>query len=102
TGEVVESVLMQEGVLDSISAGSLVIDMSSIPPEQARSHASRLHERSIRYLDAPVSGGTVGAAEASLSIMAGGERADVEYANSIFSALGKATHIGAHGCGQLA
>lgn len=102
TGDVVESILMQEGVLDSISAGSLVIDMSSIPPEQARDHAMRFQAQEIHYLDAPVSGGTVGAAEATLSIMVGGEKTDFERASSIFSALGKATHIGAHGCGQLA
>ena len=102
TGDVVESVLMQEDVLNSISAGSLVIDMSSIPPEQARVHAACLQERGIAYLDAPVSGGTVGAAEATLSIMAGGEKNDFERAHSVFSALGKSTFIGAHGCGQLA
>ncbi len=102
TGDVVESVLMQEDVLGSISAGSLVIDMSSIPPEQARDHAMRLQARDIHYLDAPVSGGTIGATEATLSIMVGGEKTDFERANAIFSALGKATHIGAHGCGQLA
>lgn len=102
TGDVVESVLMEDDVLGSISAGSLVIDMSSIPPEQARDHAIRLQARDICYLDAPVSGGTVGAVEATLSIMAGGEKTDFERANPIFNTLGKATHIGAHGCGQLA
>lgn len=102
TGDIVEAVLMQEKVLSAIKAGSLVIDMSSIPPELARDHAARLAEREIAYLDAPVSGGTVGAAEASLAIMAGGLKSDFERATSVFNKLGKATYIGAHGCGQLA
>ena len=102
TGDIVEAVLMQEKVLNAIKAGSLVIDMSSIPPELARDHAARLAERKIAYLDAPVSGGTVGAAEASLAIMAGGSKSDFEHATCVFNKLGKATYIGAHGCGQLA
>jgi len=102
TGQVVEDVLFQADALQAIQAGSLVIDMSSIPPEMARQHALRLKELGIDYLDAPVSGGTVGAAEATLSIMAGGDKAAFEKAAPVFAPLGKATYIGQHGCGQLA
>lgn len=102
TGDVVESVLMDPGLVSAITPNSLVIDMSSIPPETARDHAARLREHHINYLDAPVSGGTVGAAEASLSIMVGGIRENFDRAYGVFNALGKATYIGANGCGQLA
>jgi len=101
TGDIVEAVLMQKDVLSAIKAGSLVIDMSSIPPELARDHSARLAAREIAYLDAPVSGGTVGAEEASLAIMVGGSKSDFERATDVFKALGKATYIGSHGCGQL-
>lgn len=102
TGKVVEEVLFLPSAFEHIQKGSLVIDMSSIPPELARQHATKLSEHGIDYLDAPVSGGTVGAAEATLSIMVGGERAGFEKAQAVFDALGKSTYIGQHGCGQLA
>ena len=60
-GEAVESVLMPDALLETISPGAMVIDMSSIAPTQAKEHAVRLRKRGIRYLDAPVSGGTLGA-----------------------------------------
>jgi len=102
TGDVVDQVIMQDSTFKSIREGALVIDMSSIPPELARTHAATLAAHNIRYLDAPVSGGTVGAAEATLSIMAGGSKEDFEQASALFNALGKATYIGDYGCGQLA
>jgi 2-hydroxy-3-oxopropionate reductase len=58
-------------------------------------------KRGLGYLDAPVSGGTKGAEEASLSIMAGGEAEDFEFASPVFDVLGRATHVGPVGCGQL-
>ncbi|WP_369820669.1 NAD(P)-dependent oxidoreductase, partial [Oleiphilus sp. HI0125] len=76
--------------------------MSSIPPEQARAHAQLLKNYGISYLDAPVSGGTVGAEQATLSIMAGGNKNDFDKALPIFNAMGSATHIGPHGTGQVA
>ena len=80
----------------------LVVDMSSILPRQARDHAARLAALGVMHLDAPVSGGTVGAEAGTLAIMAGGDMADFERAVPVFSALGRATHVGPHGAGQLA
>ena len=102
TGDVVESVLVNKETLHALQPGTLVIDMSSIPPEQARHHAALISSFGAQYLDAPVSGGTVGAEQATLSIMAGGEKSDFERAEPVFNALGKATYIGANGCGQVA
>jgi 3-hydroxyisobutyrate dehydrogenase-like beta-hydroxyacid dehydrogenase len=101
-GDVVESVLFGHGVDAALKPGCLVIDMSSIKPSQARSHAQRLAGRGIAHLDAPVSGGTVGAEAGTLAIMVGGEAADFERALPVFAPLGRATHVGPHGAGQLA
>lgn len=101
-GDVVESVLFGQGVAQVLKPGTLVIDMSSIKPAQARDHARRLADHGARHLDAPVSGGTVGAAAGSLAIMAGGDAADFEQARPVFAPLGRATHVGPHGAGQLA
>ena len=101
-GEVVESVLMHPDTLAAIRPGTLVIDMSSILPAQARDHAQRLASHGAQHMDAPVSGGTVGAEQGTLAIMAGGEAADVERARPVLEALGRLTHVGPHGAGQLA
>lgn len=101
-GDVVESVLFGQGVAQVLKPGTLVIDMSSIKPAQARDHARRLAEHGARHLDAPVSGGTVGAEAGTLAIMAGGDAADFEQARPVFAPLGRATHVGPHGAGQLA
>ena len=87
---------------DALRVGSLFIDMSSILPEQAREHARLLTERGVRALDAPVSGGTLGAEAGTLAIMAGGDAADVEAAHGVLSALGRPVHVGPAGAGQLA
>ncbi|MDX1560337.1 MAG: NAD(P)-dependent oxidoreductase, partial [Marinobacter sp.] len=100
--DVVEQVLVTQGALEALKPGALVIDMSSIQPSVARQHAELAAERGAGYVDAPVSGGTLGAAEARLSIMAGGSEADVERARPVFEALGKCTRIGPVGSGQLA
>ncbi|RFP80008.1 NAD(P)-dependent oxidoreductase [Hydrogenophaga sp. SNF1] len=101
-GEVVEDVLFRQGVAEALPRGSLVIDMSSIQPRQARDHAARLAARGVHHLDAPVSGGTVGAEAGTLAIMAGGKPADVERARAVLEVLGRVTHVGPHGSGQLA
>ena len=101
-GRVVEEVLFGLGTTDGLRPGSLVIDMSSIQPRQARDHAARLAALGIHHLDAPVSGGTVGAEAGTLAIMAGGKPADFERALPVFASLGRATHVGPHGSGQLA
>ena len=100
--DVVERVLVEQGVLDALKPGALIIDMSSIQPSVARRHAELAAQQGAGYVDAPVSGGTVGASEARLSIMAGGSEADVARALPIFEALGKCIRIGPVGSGQLA
>jgi 2-hydroxy-3-oxopropionate reductase len=101
-GPVVGQVLFGLGTTASIEPGGLVVDMSSIKPSEAREHAARLRELSIDYLDAPVSGGTLGAENGTLAIMAGGEMATLERALPVLQCLGRATHVGPTGTGQLA
>ena len=101
-GGIVELVLFEQGVAKALQSGSLVIDMSSIAPAQARTHALRLGQLGLRYLDAPVSGGTLGAEQGTLAIMAGGSEADLAEAHMVLQHLGKSTLVGPHGCGQLA
>jgi 3-hydroxyisobutyrate dehydrogenase-like beta-hydroxyacid dehydrogenase len=99
---VVGEVLFDLGTAPAMAAGTLVIDMSSIRPSEARDHAARLGERGVAHLDAPVSGGTVGAEQGTLAIMAGGRLQDYQRALPLFSALGRPTHVGPHGAGQMA
>ncbi len=101
-GPVVAEVLFAQGTAAAMRKGSLFIDMASIQPREARDHASRLGELGVAHLDAPVSGGTVGAEAGSLAIMVGGKAADYQRALPVFMALGRPTHVGPHGAGQLA
>jgi 3-hydroxyisobutyrate dehydrogenase len=90
-----------DGIADGSHGGLLAIDMSTISPGVARSIATRGAERGFHTLDAPVSGGELGAVEARLTIMIGGESSDIERAMPIFRALGKTiVHMGPHGSGQ--
>ncbi|WP_227267987.1 NAD(P)-dependent oxidoreductase [Roseobacter weihaiensis] len=103
-GPIVQQVLF-EGVACAASAlrqGAVLIDMSSIKPAEARNHAMRLAEQGVRYLDAPVSGGTGGAQTATLAIMAGGAASDFEAVRPVLDTMGRATHVGPVGSGQLA
>ena len=101
-GTVVGDVLFSRGVAEALKPDALVIDMSSIQPSEARDHAARLSEMGIAHLDAPVSGGTLGAEQGTLAIMVGGEPAAFERAQAVFKVLGRPTHVGPHGAGQLA
>ena len=101
-GPAVENVLFAQGAASGLRPGSLVVDMSSIQPRQARDHAARLAALGVACLDAPVSGGTVGAEAGTLAIMAGGRAADFERALPVLQVLGRATHVGPMGSGQLA
>ena len=101
-GDVVEQVLFQGGVASAMNPGSVLVDMSSIKPAQARDHAERLGQFIITHLDAPVSGGTIGAEQGTLAIMVGGKASTFERARPVFAALGRATHVGPSGAGQLA
>lgn len=99
----VEQVILDEGgVIERIRPGSLVIDMSTISPKATRAIAAKLREKGVAMLDAPVSGGSEGAARGTLSIMVGGAAADFERAMPVFQAMGKTiTHVGAQGAGQM-
>lgn len=101
-GAVVADAVFVQGAAAALQPGSLFIDMSSIKPIEARDHAARLSELGVHYLDAPVSGGTVGAEQGTLAIMAGGNAADFARALPVFQHLGRATHVGPTGAGQLA
>lgn len=98
----VESVLFGEhGVASGLTEGKLVIDMSSISPIATREFAARVNINGYAYLDAPVSGGEVGAKAASLTIMVGGPEAAFERALPIFEKMGKnITLMGGNGAGQ--
>ncbi|HXP12903.1 MAG TPA: NAD(P)-dependent oxidoreductase [Stellaceae bacterium] len=103
SGPVVENVMFgPNGAAESLTKRALVIDMSSSPPEMARDHAKQLGSKGIDYLDAPVSGGTVGAAEGKLAIMAGGESRVFERALPVFAKLGNPVLVGPAGSGQIA
>ena len=99
-GAVVGEVLAL-GLLTALAPGTLLIDMSSVHPAIAREHAALVGVQGARYLDAPVSGGTVGAEAGTLAIMVGGEQADFAAAEPLLKLLGKPTLIGPHGSGQL-
>jgi len=101
-GKVVESVLFADGLAQALQQGSLLIDMSSIQPAQARAHGQRLAALGVGYLDAPVSGGTLGAEAGNLAIMAGGSGEDFERARPILTHFGRPTLVGPTGSGQLA
>ncbi|MHB8354114.1 MAG: NAD(P)-dependent oxidoreductase [Burkholderiales bacterium] len=101
-GPAVSEVLHLRGVAQAIAPRALFIDMSSIPPETARSHALLLAERGVDALDAPVSGGVVGAAAGTLAIMAGGDMDAFVRALPVFNSLGRATRVGPAGAGALA
>lgn len=100
----VEAVLLGEnGVIAGAKPGLLVVDMSTISPVTTREIATKLAEKGIRMLDAPVSGGDVGAIAGTLTIMVGGKAEDLDYVRPALEAMGKTiTHIGDHGAGQLA
>jgi 3-hydroxyisobutyrate dehydrogenase len=98
----VEAVLFgPEGVATGAAPGTLVVDMSTISPSATRDFASRLAEKGIAMLDAPVSGGSEGAQKGTLTIFVGGDAADLERARPVLEAMGKTiTHVGGHGAGQ--
>lgn len=90
------------GAASGLSENSLLIDMSSIAPVATRDFAERVRKLGARYLDAPVSGGEVGAKGGTLTIMVGGDAEDFERAMPIFEVMGKnITHVGPVGCGQV-
>jgi 2-hydroxy-3-oxopropionate reductase len=101
-GETVHDVLFAQGVAQTLSAGAIVIDMSSIRPDQAITHARLLAQRDVQQIDAPVSGGTSGAENATLAIMCGGDAQVFERVSNVLRCMGRPVLMGAHGTGQLA
>jgi 3-hydroxyisobutyrate dehydrogenase len=100
--DVEEVLLGPGGVIHGARPGTIVVDMSTISPIVTREIARKLGEKGIRMLDAPVSGGDIGARNATLSIMVGGDTDAFEECLPIFQAMGKTiTHIGGHGDGQI-
>lgn len=103
TPDVEQVVLGEEGVIRGARAGCVVVDMSTISPSVTRSIARQLAEYGVEMLDAPVSGGTVGAEAGTLSIMAGGKVDLFERVRPLFEVVGEnITHVGGHGAGQVA
>jgi len=99
--DVEDVVLGEDGVLSTARQGLLLIDMSTVRPDTARLVGEQARARGVRFLDAPVSGGEVGAVEATLSIMVGGSAEDFEAALPILGSLGKTiVHVGPIGSGQ--
>jgi 2-hydroxy-3-oxopropionate reductase len=101
TPDVEAALFSENGIASGLSAGKLVIDMSSIAPVETKKFAKRINELGCDYLDAPVSGGEVGAKAASLTIMVGGPEAAFEKAKPLFEKMGKnITLVGGNGDGQ--
>jgi 2-hydroxy-3-oxopropionate reductase len=98
----VEKVLFGEnGVADGLSAGNIVIDMSSISPVETKQYAEKINALGCKYLDAPVSGGEVGAKAGSLTIMVGGDQEAFDKAKPLFDLMGQnVTLVGGNGDGQ--
>ncbi len=101
TPDVETVVLGAEGVIHGAQPGALVVDCSTISPQATRTLATTLEAQGVAMLDAPVSGGSEGAARGTLSIMVGGSAEQFARALPAFEAMGKAiTHVGDHGAGQ--
>ena len=101
TPDVEAVILGDDGVIHGVSAGDLVIDMSTINPINTVEIAKQLNAKGVAMLDAPISGGSEGAANGTLSIMIGGSTEDVQRATPCFEAMGTTiTHVGEQGAGQ--
>ena len=98
--EAVNVVIDNDDFLNNLKSRSTVIDMSSIKPKTAKFHASKLNLKNVNYLDAPVSGGTIGAEEGSLAIMVGGEQKIFEEHLDILKIMGNPTLVGPITSGQ--
>jgi len=101
TPDVEKVILGEDGVINGVKEGSVVIDMSTISPSATKEIAAKLKEKNVEMLDAPVSGGDVGAINGMLSIMVGGAAETLERCRPVFEAMGKSiTHCGTNGMGQ--
>jgi 2-hydroxy-3-oxopropionate reductase len=103
TPDVEKVVLGENGIMAGVHQGLIYIDNSTIKPAAARQLAAELAKKGVMALDAPVSGGDIGARNATLTIMVGGEASALEKAMPVFQAMGKTvTHVGEAGAGQVA
>ena len=103
TPDVEAVILGPGGVIEGARPGALVIDCSTISPEATRTIAARLKQKGVHLLDAPVSGGSEGAARGTLSIMLGGDADQVARALPVLQTMGQTiTHVGGQGAGQMA
>ncbi|MGO9444187.1 MAG: NAD(P)-dependent oxidoreductase [Thiobacillaceae bacterium] len=102
TTDVEEVILGAHGIIHGARAGSVVVDMSTISPSATRRIAQRLEDRGVEMLDAPVSGGEMGAKSGTLSIMVGGKAGVFQRIKPLFNILGEnVIHVGDHGAGQV-
>jgi len=102
TPDVEQVIFGENGASGGLSAGKLLVDHSTISPQATKSIAERVNALGARMLDAPVSGGSEGAAKGTLSIMIGGAAEDIERARPYLQAMGKTiTHVGEQGAGQM-
>ncbi len=102
TPDVEQVILGESGVIDGVQPGAVVVDMSTISPSATRAMAERLQQTGAEMLDAPVSGGDIGAIAGTLSIMVGGPREAFERVLPLFEVMGgNIVHVGGHGAGQV-
>ena len=97
----INEVMDSSNFLENLKSSAIVIDMSSVKPTTAIKHGNDLKSKNIKYLDAPVSGGTIGAEEASLAIMVGGEQNIFNEAIDVLRTMGNPTLVGPVGSGQV-
>lgn len=100
-GFAVADVLFGQGAAQAMRAGAIVVDTSSIAPPQARDHALRLAAMGIAHVDCPVSGGVAGAQAGTLALMAGGGADVITRIAPVMAPLGRLTHVGPSGAGQV-
>jgi 2-hydroxy-3-oxopropionate reductase len=100
-GAITRSTLVDDGVMDALEPGTTIIDMGSVDPKTDQDLAKLAHKHGCHLLDAPVSGGVVGAREGSMSIFVGGDMAVFKAVGPILNALGRPTHLGPIGAGQI-
>jgi len=99
--DAVEKVLSDQGFQENLKKGSIVVDMSSIKPKIAIKYGNLLREKGINFLDAPVSGGTIGAEQATLAIMVGGDQKVFDQIKDVLKVMGNPTLVGPIGSGQV-
>ncbi|MDC3175058.1 NAD(P)-dependent oxidoreductase [Candidatus Pelagibacter sp.] len=97
----VDEVMNNQNFVENLKSGKILIDMSSVKPITAKKHANSLKLKDINYLDAPVSGGTIGAEEATLAIMIGGDQNVFNEVKDLFKTMGNPTLVGPVGSGQV-